>query len=1178
MTKQGKRHLLAALIVSLVAMMILAACATNPVKINLYFRVDEEIYATIGTSGRDSITIPEDPKKEGYDFDGWYFDEGTWEKPFTANSLLNAPLTSNLSVYAKFVKKNDSSSELPDPEPSVKEAKYIVQYYLQNIENDDYSLKETSEFSAPAGQDVNAEIKEFEYFTYSHGTINGVVYDDGSLVLKVYYTRNTFTVTFNANGGKLVSGQETQQVKYLGSAVAPTYTREGYKFVGFDVDYAKIVAATVINAQWGDIEKQNYDMSKVVFRDKTVTYDGNIHTIVAENLPDGVSVVYENNEHIDAGTYIITAKFSGDTVNYNPIPNKTAVLTIDKATINTDNIIFMDKTVEYNGESRTITAQNLPAELDESDISYIYFKEGSLVDEAIEAGVYTVFLTFNLSPNYNTLPNMKAILTITRTSHEDKYQQYGVLGKTIDLINASEITTVSGGKQVFNSDLFYNDIYREEIGKQNGTSKSSSSIVESLDNHNAAVSLKVAFGSRQDKNGKFMTNKFPSISVDASGSYQRKKKSETDQYSYTYSYNMNGYRVDIQGYTDPSKFRNILSDELISDALKIRNGTLTPEAFVNMWGTHVIMSAIFGEQVDVVYTAMKSTDETSKEWHANLDFAFEKRFLKSGLNIDGSVDASGINTSNTVDSISDLSIKVKSGKMFGSTDFNLDKFSEQYAKWIASHESGTDYTIFTDLPDGSLYCIWYLLGNEYQDVIDKLDDYMYDNCSKLYNEKISAINSLMFNDDVEFDEDTGCLTLDLSYYQERGSASDFNGTAFGGVYNITPYFNGTPIRNIKIKGAYKTKNPNGQNINSLIDSFALSFDKDWENDIDITLENVGIITPANTSFIDISNVTKKVKLSINYIGTNAVYAKGGIGKSTIIANDITIKSADSSASLEIKGSNGKDGATAGDSGADGDAAINAKIITIDAIGKLMVIGGNGGAGAVGVKGTDYTGSTAGKDKNGNGKKGKDGGAGGKGGSGGNGASAIVATTINANTIFICQSGNGGNGGIGGNGGNGQNGGHGKNGSGMGTSANGKDGGVGGAGGVGGNGGDKGHSVKAIEALELINQENITQITGDDGVCGNGGNGGNGGRGGNGGSWQGSWGDAGQAGNGGVGGAGGAGYKGGNGGNGGRGGNKGDTRYNSRYYATGGNGGAAGVGEIENGTVGFKGDNGGNKGS
>lgn len=975
MTKQKKQHVLAFLILSLVTMMIFAACAKNSVKINLYFRVDGEIYATINTSGNEVITIPADPQKDGYDFDGWYFDDGVWEKPFMANSLLNAAISSNMSVYAKFVKKG-SQSEPINPEPTVNEAKYIVQYYLQNIENDEYSLKETSERSAPVGRDVEAVIKDFTGFTYSHGTLNGVVYDDGSLVLKVYYTRNTFTVTFNANGGKLVSGQETQQVKYLGSAVAPTYTRDGYKFVGFDVDCTRIVGTTVVNAQWGDIEKQNYDMSKVVFQDKTVTYDGNVHAIVATNLPDGVSVVYNNNEHSDVGTYVITAKFSGDTVNYNIIPDKTAVLTIDKATINTDNIIFMDKTVEYNGESHTIIAQNLPAELDESNISYLYFKDGSLVDEAVEAGVYTVYLTFNLTYNYNTLPNMKAVLTITRTSYEEKYRQYGVLGKTIDLINASEITTVSGGKQVFTDDLFYNDIYREEIGKQNGVSKSSSSIVETLDDCSKSASLKVAFGSRQDKNGKFMINKFPSISVGISGSYQKKKKSETDQYSYTYSYNMNGYRVDIRGYTDPTKFTDILSDELINDALKIRNGTLSPQAFVNMWGTHVIMSAIFGEQVDVVYTAMKTTEEDSEQWKNNLDAAFEIRFKKTGLNVEGSYEKSNINSSVDKNSVSDLSIKVTSKKLLSSS--SLDDFSSSYAKWIEGH-TGADYTIFTDLPDGSLYCIWYLLGDEYQDVINILDNYMYDNCFELYNQKVSAINSLMLNDDIEFDKETGCLALDLSSYQERGSASDFGGMAFGGVYNITPYYNGMPVKSIKLKGGYKTKNSSGQNIVSLIDSFALGFDKDWENDIDLTIENVGVITPLNAGFIDLSSVTKKVKLTINYIGSNMIYAKDGIGKPTIIANDIVIKSNCSSASLEVKGSNGKDGAIVGASETNGESAIVANNITINTLGTLSAIGGNGGNGVSGRNGSNGSNKTG---KNESGGAGENGGNGGNGGDGG----------------------------------------------------------------------------------------------------------------------------------------------------------------------------------------------------
>lgn len=50
--------------------------------------------------GSNTITIPDNPTKEGYIFYGWFWDNGTFEIPFTANSLLDIPIENDLTVYA----------------------------------------------------------------------------------------------------------------------------------------------------------------------------------------------------------------------------------------------------------------------------------------------------------------------------------------------------------------------------------------------------------------------------------------------------------------------------------------------------------------------------------------------------------------------------------------------------------------------------------------------------------------------------------------------------------------------------------------------------------------------------------------------------------------------------------------------------------------------------------------------------------------------------------------------------------------------------------------------------------------------------------------------------------------------------------------------------------------------
>lgn len=82
--------------------------------VTIHFVVDGTIYETIHANNNEVISLPQNPVKEGYQFDGWYWDEGNWEKPFTANSLCDASLSDDMSVYAKWVEIVDNAEHTHD--------------------------------------------------------------------------------------------------------------------------------------------------------------------------------------------------------------------------------------------------------------------------------------------------------------------------------------------------------------------------------------------------------------------------------------------------------------------------------------------------------------------------------------------------------------------------------------------------------------------------------------------------------------------------------------------------------------------------------------------------------------------------------------------------------------------------------------------------------------------------------------------------------------------------------------------------------------------------------------------------------------------------------------------------------------------------------------------------------
>lgn len=161
---------------------------------------------------------------------------------------------------------------------------YKTEYYLQNLENDEYTLHETSNSQGTTDTTATAEIKDFAHFTHIATASNsGNIAPDGSLVLKVYYTRDKYNVTFESNGGTLESGEVNQILKYEGSAVAPVFIRTGYTFIGWDKEFSSVNSNITITAQW---KINQYSLTLIYGNgqpDKIITQDYNS---IIEAVPD----------------------------------------------------------------------------------------------------------------------------------------------------------------------------------------------------------------------------------------------------------------------------------------------------------------------------------------------------------------------------------------------------------------------------------------------------------------------------------------------------------------------------------------------------------------------------------------------------------------------------------------------------------------------------------------------------------------------------------------------------------------------------------------------------------------------------------------------------------------------------------------------------------------------------
>ena len=163
-----------------------------------------------------SVTVEEDgfvtvptTSRVGYTFVSWNYD---FSEPIVGDTVITASWTAN----------SDTA--------------YKVEYYLENVGKNGYDLLRTDNLTGTTDTTAKVTPEVIEHFTYDSykSTVSGNIDGDGSLVLRVYYTRNTYTISTTVNNSKGGSVSDSNGIySYDAEVTLKATTNVGYTFLGW---------------------------------------------------------------------------------------------------------------------------------------------------------------------------------------------------------------------------------------------------------------------------------------------------------------------------------------------------------------------------------------------------------------------------------------------------------------------------------------------------------------------------------------------------------------------------------------------------------------------------------------------------------------------------------------------------------------------------------------------------------------------------------------------------------------------------------------------------------------------------------------------------------------------------------------------------------------------------------
>lgn len=398
--------------------------------------------------------------------------------------------------------------------------------------------------------------------------------------------------------------------------------------------------------------------------------------------------------------------------------------TFDVTFLNYDNSLLYKAEDVKNGQP-AIYVGSVPTRVNNSEYSYTFKGWDKDISSVVEdMYVYATYYEVPLNDNDDSTVQLTGLSKEEKqrlfngsvSSQDGSRVAYGV-GRTVNAIKDEYIVTSSGSNSIFDEDEITNIKWtKSPVRQQTAEVMTATSMSDFYASLKASYSKKVSASLGIE--GLFTAGLDKDFSI--SGSIQVNK--DTKEIVSKLYQNINSFTVEIEGYKDYRNFKSYLSDKLLEDLSNLRNGSITPEQFINWYGTHVIMAGTYGGRMECNYHLMFNDSNVSADamlaYKSQAEIALKDLQTtaamaggaSSGFDLKAKIGITGTALKES------FSFSARGGKYINCNP-DMNGFMENYASWVSSFNDNEDqYSVMIDVRDGSLIPVWLLFPEEYSDV------------------------------------------------------------------------------------------------------------------------------------------------------------------------------------------------------------------------------------------------------------------------------------------------------------------------------------------------------------------------------------------------------------------------------------------------------------------------------